>query len=1068
MVGYRSLISRPQRLAGSMLVAAVFLATAAHGQTLVAVDDTFAVPHADTLLVEAPGVLDNDTFNGGTAEDAGAVIDLVISGVTHGTLILNSDGSFSYDPFADFPGVDSFTYQASVGAETGQATVTLSACDTGPTVFTCWMEGPYLAKLGELGYGTFQEGFESDATWGSVREPSTALSVVSQGIAWQTNHPDPPASNKITTGDGAARSGLWGIYDPDHGYATGTPEGCNVPTPECLFKDGFTGTRQSGASTLYGAGGFFSGTHGANLALILDGGAPIGLGKITVGTEQFFGVIDTTGFTTFRFEETDGKVGQSRLVFADDFSFGTTPADTTPPQVSLINSVSDTGDGILSEGEVTAAAITQLLVNFDELVSDEGGETAPHSVTNLANYLLFSDGGDGFDTVDCATGVDVSDSAVAVDWVTYASGSERTAILDINGGSALSTGDYRLLVCGTTSIKDWAGNSLDGDGNGTGGDDFARNFTVTGPPGYLQFSSVAYSVAENGTSATITVTRTGGSFGAATVGYATGDLTATAGADYTAAAGTLSWVDGEVASKTFQVPISDDSTYEGDETVSLTLSGAVGATLGFPSSAVLTITEDDPTPPAGSIQFSLAAYSVAENGTQAVITVTRTGGDFGAASVNYATSNGSATAGSDYTSASGTINFDDGDAVSKTFNVPITDDSTWEGDETVNLSLTTPVGATLGAPSSAVLTITEDDPGNWFVAPTGSDAADCTSVATPCLTIGEAVFRSASGDSIQVASGTYSETLALSKSLTLNGTGVNPVIDGSGFGVVVGVLAGTTVTMSNFEIRNGSIGGVENAGNLTLIECWIYSNGDGSAATFGGVSTSGIGRIERSTVSGNFGDTSGGIANSGQLDVVNSTIQGNAAAYAQGIYNPAGATLDLQYSTVAENGAYGIRGGGTVRAEASIIALHGTANCEAAITTLGYNLEDGFTCGLSAPAHDLIGVNPMLGVLAAAGGPTPTMALSAGSPAIDAGGSTGGPAIDQRGVGRPIDGDEDGTPTCDIGAFEFQAVPIFTDDLRVGGHLSLVRRRAIVAMERFGSWWSPVAQDSTLEAQNFS
>jgi hypothetical protein len=74
----------------------------------------------------------------------------------------------------------------------------------------------------------------------------------------------------------------------------------------------------------------------------------------------------------------------------------------------------------------------------------------------------------------------------------------------------------------------------------------------------------------------------------------------------------------------------------------------------------------------------------------------------------------------------------------------------------------------------------------------------------------------------------------------------------------------------------------------------------------------------------------------------------------------------------------------------------------------------------------------MLRVLAAVGGPTPTMALWAGSPAIDAGGSAGCPATDQRGVGRPIDGDEDGTPTCDIGAFEFQSVPIFTDDFESG------------------------------------
>jgi len=305
----------------SLVLAVLAWAPCAFAQTLIAVDDIYAVPYNDILIIENPGVLENDEFDGEPAEDAGAVIDLVISDVTHGTLILNSDGSFTYDPFADFPGVDSFTYQASVGGETSQATVTLSACDTGPTIFTCWMEAPYLAKLGELGHGTFQEGFEDDAAWGSVRSPNTALSVISQGITWQTNHPDPPASNGITTGGGPARTGLWGGYDPKHGYATGNATECDIDNPptHCLYKDGLTGTS---GGTLYGVGGYFAGTAQPNLAMILDGGMPIGLGRVFTGGHQFFGVIDTDGFSTFRFEDTDGKIGQQRLVFADDFIFG--------------------------------------------------------------------------------------------------------------------------------------------------------------------------------------------------------------------------------------------------------------------------------------------------------------------------------------------------------------------------------------------------------------------------------------------------------------------------------------------------------------------------------------------------------------------------------------------------------------------------------------------------------------------------------------------------------------------------------------------------------------------------
>jgi hypothetical protein len=150
---------------------------------------------------------------------------------------------------------------------------------------------------------------------------------LSQGIIWQSNHPDPPASNEITTGGGAATGGtMWGVYDPEHGYATGTSGECDIndPPEHCLYKDGVTGVREPGAGPLYGVGGFFTSTgDGANLTLILDAGAPIGLGRVIVGTEQFYGVIDTAGFSTFRIEEIDGKVGQSRYVFADEFSFGT-------------------------------------------------------------------------------------------------------------------------------------------------------------------------------------------------------------------------------------------------------------------------------------------------------------------------------------------------------------------------------------------------------------------------------------------------------------------------------------------------------------------------------------------------------------------------------------------------------------------------------------------------------------------------------------------------------------------------------------------------------------------------
>ncbi len=112
--------------------------------------------------------------------------------------------------------------------------------------------------------------------------------------------------------------------------------------------------------------------------------------------------------------------------------------------------------------------------------------------------------------------------------------------------------------------------------------------------GTLQFSTATYSVGEAAGTATITVTRSGGSDGAVGVAYATADGTATAGSDYTATSGSLSWAAGDAAAKSFTVAINNDVVAEAGETVNIMLSAASGgATLGTPASAALTILDDD-------------------------------------------------------------------------------------------------------------------------------------------------------------------------------------------------------------------------------------------------------------------------------------------------------------------------------------------------------------------------------------------------------------------------------------------------------------------------------------------
>lgn len=244
------------------------------------------------------------------------------------------------------------------------------------------------------------------------------------------------------------------------------------------------------------------------------------------------------------------------------------------------------------------------------------------------------------------------------------------------------------------------------------------------PAGNLQFSASAYSTAEGQGSVLITVTRTGGSNGTVTVQHFTGPGSATSGADYQATNGTLSWGNGDTAAKTFTVPIVDDTQVESTETFFVTLNSPTGgATLGAPATATISIADNDVAPPqpAGTIQFSSSAYSTAEGQGTVTITATRTGGSNGTVTVQYLSSPGSASPGSDYQAMSGTLAWENGDTAPKSYSVPILDDTQVESTETFSVMLTAPTGgATLGAPATATVSIADNDVATGPCGPTGS------------------------------------------------------------------------------------------------------------------------------------------------------------------------------------------------------------------------------------------------------------------------------------------------------------------------------------------------------------
>lgn len=200
--------------------------------------------------------------------------------------------------------------------------------------------------------------------------------------------------------------------------------------------------------------------------------------------------------------------------------------------------------------------------------------------------------------------------------------------------------------------------------------------------GVLEFQSPIYAHGERAASPRqITVVRRGGAAGAVSVKYATvAGGSATPGADYANASGTLTWASGDSSAKTFAVSVAPDAAAECLETISLALSSPTGgATLGT-SAALLTIAEDG----AGTIfQAEPVAIKAGKNGTSKMtITCIRTGGATGRVDLHYATcvpargvSNyphrNALGWGVDYDSAEGTLTWLDGDTAPKTFDIVV-------------------------------------------------------------------------------------------------------------------------------------------------------------------------------------------------------------------------------------------------------------------------------------------------------------------------------------------------------------------------------------------------------------
>ena len=300
--------------------------------------------------------------------------------------------------------------------------------------------------------------------------------------------------------------------------------------------------------------------------------------------------------------------------------------------------------------------------------------------------------------------------------------------------------------------------------------------------------------------------------------------------------------------------------------------------------------------------------------------------------------------------------------------------------------------------------------------------------------------------------------------LTLNpGTNIsgNTSPNGNAGAILSETTGSLTISSATFDNNSGlGVGAIMALGPLSISNSFITNNTSGASG--GGVFATGVTTISNTMLSGNTADAGGGMILGGSqaITIANSTFSGNSAPFGGGMRVLAGPTVTITNSTFASNSAS--LGGGAIEspgtATINIAFSTFTGNSDALVrsngastvtvknsiianstlrpncanffgSTLGVNFADDASCTgfmqVTSPQLNL-------GVLAANGGQTQTVALGAGSIAIDAAidciliDGTTAVTADQRGVVRPKGA------ACDAGAFEVidngttQTGPTFT------------------------------------------
>jgi hypothetical protein len=496
--------------------------------------------------------------------------------------------------------------------------------------------------------------------------------------------------------------------------------------------------------------------------------------------------------------------GAVNAIIADATGVATILDDDPPPALT-INDVTVTetnGGSIPATFTVTLSAASGKTVTVDYATAD-GTATAGSDYTTTNGTLTFAPG-----TLSRTIAVPVLGDRV----------DEPTEFYTVNLSGAINATIAKAAGTGTI---------LDND-----------------QPSSLSINNVSVTEGDTGSvPATFTVTLSAASGQTVTVNYQTANGTATAGSDYTATSGTLTFAPGTVT-QSVVVPVLGDTLDEPNETFTVALSGAVNATIAN-GTGTGTIVDNDPTP-----SLTINSVSVTEGNTGSVpatFTVTLSAASGQTVTVNYQTANGTATAGSDYTATSGTLTFAPG-VVSQSIVVAVLGDTVSEPNETFTVNLSGAVNATIATTAGTGTIVDNDGPpsltiNNVSVTEGNTGSVPATFTVTLSAASGQTVtvnYQTANGTAtagsdytatsgtLTFAPGTVTQSVVVpvlgdtldepneTFTVTLSGAVNATIANGTGTGTIVDNDPTPSLTINNVSVTEGNTGSVPATFTVTL------------------------------------------------------------------------------------------------------------------------------------------------------------------------------------------------------------------------------------------------------------